>query len=432
MATDTDRLLEDILVDAYGEDEQLWAFRQVFEDEVPLPTEGTVIGEAVAITKIDYDGNPQRGLRATCKKVDGKTYEVALADVEFTGDSKAAPYLKAYRQWLGVPAPRKSRRTELREKIKETKAGVGEIDLSEPIELIVLGIKKRDAARCRLLGRDKELTLRTSGLWDVVPGEIVTVMPKKHWSYAGHPYLSADIAATRVDIVALNLTPLKLSDEGIWDPQDEYWGEEERLPEWANEIIAHGPRPQYEMEQTVPGVKPEDVDIDTDPILQSVELKEQGDFVGADKILTGLLIADLRCLDAHAHLGNTEFDHRPKLALRHYDIGRRIGELSLGPEFKNVLRWGMIDNRPYLRCLHGYALCLWRLKRFDEAAAVFTRMLWMNPSDNQGARFNLSEVLARKLWEDRDEKLRGSKKNIRMCCRILNLPWLPSIGGTPR
>ena len=35
-----DRLLEEILVDAYGEDEQLWAFRQVIEDEVP-PTNET-------------------------------------------------------------------------------------------------------------------------------------------------------------------------------------------------------------------------------------------------------------------------------------------------------------------------------------------------------------------------------------------------------
>jgi hypothetical protein len=378
---------------------------QTFEDEVPLPTEATVIGEAVSVTKIDYDGNPQRGLRATCKKADGKTYEVALADVEFTGDCKAAPYLKAYRQWLGVPAPRKSKRAELREKIKQTKVGVGEIDISGSVDLIVLGIKKREAARCRLLGQDKEITLRTSGLWNVVPGEIVTVMPKKHWSYAGHPYLSADITTARFDLAALNLTPLALTDEGVWDPTDEYWGEEEDpFPKWAKEIIAHGPRPQYEMERVVPGAEPEDVDIDTDPILQSIELKEEGDFVGADQILTGLLIADLRCLDAHAHLGNSEFDRRPQMALRHYDIGRQIGELSLGPDFKNVLRWGMIDNRPYLRCLHGYGLCLWRLKRFDEAAAIFTRMLWMNPSDNQGARFNLHDIRAGKPWEDRDEK----------------------------
>jgi len=407
MASDkaTERLLEDILVDAYGEDEPLWAFRQAFEDEVPLPVEGSVIGEAVSVIKIAYDGNPQRGIRATCRKTNFKTYEVALADIEFPDDSKAAPYLKAYRRWLGVPVPRKSRRTELREKIKQTKAGVGEIDISKSAELIVLGVKKQEAARCRLLGQDKELTLRTSGLWNVVPGEIITVIPKKHWSYAGHPYLSADIAGTRFDLAALNLTPLRLTDEGMWNPKDEYWGEEnEPMQEWAKTILARGPRPQYEMEQIVPGVKPADFDMDTDPILEAVGLREAGDFVGADQVLNGLLIADLRCLDAHAHLGNFKFDHRPEIAFRHYDIGRRIGELSLDPGFSGVLRWAMIDNRPYLRCLHGYGLCLWRLNRFDEAAAVFTRMLWISPSDNQGARFNLDEVHAGVPWEDRGGK----------------------------
>jgi hypothetical protein len=74
-------------------------------------------------------------------------------------------------------------------------------------------------------------------------------------------------------------------------------------------------------------------------------------------------------LDGHAHLGNLDFDRRPETAIRHYDIGCQIGELSLGPDFKGVLLWAMIDNRTYLRCLHGYGLCLWRLKRFDEAAA---------------------------------------------------------------
>jgi hypothetical protein len=366
----TEKLLEKILVDAYGEDEQLWSFRQAFEDEVPLPVEGSVIGEAVSVIKIAYDGKPQRGLRATCRKTNLKTYEVALADVEFPDDSKAAPYLKAYHRWLGFPAPRKSRRAELLEKIKKTKAGVGEIDISKSAELIVLGVKKQEAARCRLLGQDKELTLRTSGLWNVTPGEIVTVIPKKHWSYAGHPYLSADITGTRFDLAALNLTALQLTDEGMWNPKDEYWGEEnEPMQEWERKIIARGPRPQYEMEQIVPGVKPKDFDIDTDPILEAVELKEAGDFVGADQVLNGLLIADLRCLDAHAHLGNFKFDHRPEIALRHYDIGRRIGELSLDPDFSGVLRWAMIDNRPYLplslapesfrrsrRRLHPYAL----------------------------------------------------------------------------
>ena len=40
-----DALIDEIVVDAYGDDEQLWAFRQVLEDELMLPKEAFVIGE---------------------------------------------------------------------------------------------------------------------------------------------------------------------------------------------------------------------------------------------------------------------------------------------------------------------------------------------------------------------------------------------------
>ena len=56
-------------------------------------------------------------------------------------------------------------------------------------------------------------------------------------------------------------------------------------------------------------------------------------------------------------------------------------------------------NRPFLRCLHGYGLCLWRLDRRDEAAAVFRRMLWLNPADNQGARFLAGQLASGERWE---------------------------------
>jgi tetratricopeptide (TPR) repeat protein len=114
--------------------------------------------------------------------------------------------------------------------------------------------------------------------------------------------------------------------------------------------------------------------------------------------------ADLRCLDAHSHLGNLFFDLRPQQALRHYEVGMRIGELSLGNDFNGVLPWGYIDNRPFLRCFNGYGLCLWRLGRFDEAERVFDRMLWLNPSDNQGVRFIVDEVKAKRAWEDRENE----------------------------
>lgn len=62
--------------------------------------------------------------------------------------------------------------------------------------------------------------------------------------------------------------------------------------------------------------------------------------------------------------------------------------------------WECIDNRPFLRCLNGYGLCLWRLHRFAEAEPVFDRMLRLNPTDNQGVRFLLAEVQSKKAWQD--------------------------------
>lgn len=110
--------------------------------------------------------------------------------------------------------------------------------------------------------------------------------------------------------------------------------------------------------------------------------------------------ADLRCIDAHAHLGNLEFDRWPERAVVHYELGIRIGELSLPAGFDGLLVWGRIYNRPFLRCLHGYGLCLWRLGRVAEAERVFERILSLNPNDNQGARFCWDDVRQGRRWEE--------------------------------
>jgi tetratricopeptide (TPR) repeat protein len=157
------------------------------------------------------------------------------------------------------------------------------------------------------------------------------------------------------------------------------------------------------MEQVLPGMDPENADQEADPIGQAVDCNEAGDREGAYKILMDLCQADLRCLDAHAHLGNLAFDGRPEDAIRYYEVGFRIGELSMGKSFDGVLPWGWIDNRPFLRCLQGFGLCLWRLGRFEEAARIFDRMLWLNPSDNEGVRFLVCDVKRKVAWKDRQE-----------------------------
>jgi hypothetical protein len=391
-----DALLEEILVDAHGDDEQLWALRQAFEDEVPLPADAFVIGEPVSVVHIDYDGNTRRGLTATCCREDGTKHTVAASEVLFPGGSAGARYAAGYRRWLGLKpltheAP--SRKPRRHKAVEE------ELAASEPMDLVALAIRE-NAARCRLLVSGREVTLRSAGIWSAAPGEILKVRATKQWRYVGHPYLSGEIVGRRLDVGALGLLPLRIEEQGIWDPAQEYWGEEGKpLEEWARPIVARGPRPAFEMEQVLPGADRDDPD--DDPILRASELREAGDPVGARRLLMDMLAADLRCIDAHAHLGNLSFDHGPEAALRHYEVGMRIGELSLVDDFGGVLPWGCIDNRPFLRCLHGYGLCLWRLGRAGEAAAVFERMLWLNPSDNQGARFLLPAARAGLRWEDR-------------------------------
>jgi tetratricopeptide (TPR) repeat protein len=396
--TKVDIILEGMLVDAHGDDEQLWALREGIEDGLDLPLDVHAVGEPLSLIAVDYDGNPRRGLTARCLREDGTEHRVTFADIQLAPDAAGYPYLAAYCKWLGTEPASVRSSSESRTKVQDHKASEEDIDLSMPVDLVVVAVKER-AARCRLIGSERVITLRAGSLCGVVPGQVVTVQANKQWRHHGHPYLSGKIASARIDTVALELTPLALKESGVWDPAEAYWGEgDEPTEDWVKPIIARGPRSMFEMEQVLPGRDPED--FGSDPILEANDLKHIGDTDEAQDILAQLLEADLRCLDAHAHLGHLLFQTSPAWAINHYEVGVRIGELSLGANFDGVLAWGLIDNRPFLRCMHGYGLCLWRLQRWEEAEQVFERMLLMNPSDNQGIRFLLPDVRARAAWVD--------------------------------
>lgn len=354
------------------------------------PVDAHVVGIPVQVVELRREGNDKRGLVAVCERR-GDRHLVSLADVVFAEASPEARLSLLYRRTLGLEPHRSL------ENARPHKASG--LALDAPLELVVLAVKST-SIRARVLGSGRELTLRTP-VRDEVPGEIATVQATKQWTYAGHPYLSGNVLGSRLDVARLGLVPLALRAGGEWRPDEEYWAEEgDPPPSWAKALIKRGPRPAFEMEQVLPGADPEAWD--SDPIIESNELKAAGRIGDALATLHALLARDLRCLDAHAHLGNAAFDHQPALALRHYRVGVAIGELSLGVGFDGVLPWGMVDNRPWLRCLHGLGLCLWRLGHRREAAEVFTRMLWLNPGDNQGARFNLEGVEGGRDWTPED------------------------------
>lgn len=275
------------------------------------------------------------------------------------------------------------------------------VSIDQPLELVVLAVKKI-AMRCRVVGSDEPITFRK--VRNEVEGEIITVKPSKLWRYKQTHYMTGEIESRMIDIEALGLKALALKNMWLWNPKDEYWGEaKEPLNKYLKPIIDYGSRLSYEMEQVIPFLTPENSD--SDPIFEASEYHESGDYQEALKIIEMILTTDLRCLDAHAHLGNWEFNRTDKpygdiidKAKRHYEVGVKIGELSFDIGFNGVLPWGYINNRPFLRCLHGYGLSLWRLGKSEEAREVFNRMLWLNPTDNQGMRFLLADIDAGKTW----------------------------------
>ena len=99
--SDLDRVLETILVDAYGDDEQYVAFLTVFEEETTLPAAATLLGGPVTVTGLDYT-DPARGLVAVCEGRQGSG-EVSLADLAFPPETVTAWIHAAYRHHLGLP-----------------------------------------------------------------------------------------------------------------------------------------------------------------------------------------------------------------------------------------------------------------------------------------------------------------------------------------
>jgi len=166
---------------------------------------------------------------------------------------------------------------------------------------------------------------------------------------------------------------------------------------WQQVIVA-GVRPWFEMEQVLPGV--DDDDWDCDPIVEAAELHRSGYRREAIRLVEGLLAQDRRCVDAWGHLGNFMFNTRgPGPALDFYRTGVAVAEQALPIGFAGVLSRGYVDNRPFLRCLHGLGLCAWRQRRWDDAEAIFAALVWLDPTGSMSALACLELVKTRRRWK---------------------------------
>lgn len=322
---DIDRILEEILTDAYGDAEQLTAFEVAFTDRARFPFAAQVVGTQVEVIDVTFEGDQRRGLTAICRR-DGDLHHVSLVDlIPGPVTMETSRLLTAYRRWLGLPDQR-------------------------PVA------PSQASARARA------------------------------WTYRRVADQEANL-----------MMPLALRPMGMWDPLEQYWGEDddERDP-LIEEIILAGPRPEFEME-VIPGL--DEDDWDSDPVADAAELHRFGHDREATRILKELIAKDERCIDAWVHLGNIAFDAKgPKEALPRYDRAVAMAEQSLPEHFNGVLPRGLIGNRPFLRALNGLGLCAWRQRRWDDAAAIFTDLAWIDGGSTWTSLACLHAVLHRERW----------------------------------
>ncbi|MEQ9323747.1 MAG: hypothetical protein RIF41_31580 [Polyangiaceae bacterium] len=378
-----DAIVETVTAGTADDGEAMAAFYEAIRPLLKSPIFGNCLARRVQVEEVEFETS-RRGIVAIVR-VDGRLRKAALLDVLVAGRSKLATSIRAYQRWAGAA-------TSPEQVTPPSPAA------AEAIEAVVLKVGA-NSARLRMRGVGDELTYRGEPS-RLVPGHVVTLTPRKRWKHRSFEYVSGSIDGVRVDVPALGLTPLGIEKFGPMDPDDgEPYADE--LAELWDEVAAT-PRVAYELEQVLPGVDPEDWE--SDPITDAVELRQAKRTKDAEKLLMELLLVDLRCVDAHAHLGNWALDSgfTPDVerALAHYEVGIRIVEQSLGNEFEGFLPWGMLDNRPFLRCLHGYGLALWRLGHREEALSTFKRICVLNPMDNTGARFCWYSVKNGESWDE--------------------------------
>ncbi|MDA8339807.1 MAG: tetratricopeptide repeat protein [Nitrospiraceae bacterium] len=103
--------------------------------------------------------------------------------------------------------------------------------------------------------------------------------------------------------------------------------------------------------------------------------------------LKRIIEEDPEFIDAYNSLGFLEISrNRYDKALKLFQQAYKIGKNVIPEDFTGRLIWGVLDNRPFLRAMHGLGVCYLETGELKAAKDIFLTMLHYNPNDNQGIR----------------------------------------------
>ncbi len=257
------------------------------------------------------------------------------------------------------------------------------------LKLLYSGIRTKDIETGEII------SLKSRGIFKICEMDTITFDMKKEWTFGNQKYASGKIIDSKLINTNIKTEKISYKSDGIWNPYDSYGGEAD---EYFSDYINEGFRESFVLEDySGYGFYKKD----EDPVFEAVELKNQGDWEQAYKILTNLWEEYSECIDALVHLGHLLFDQEIFLnrAFNCYKVAADIVERSLSQDFDGIFLWLFLENRPYLRALHGLFLVLWRKKEFEKSYKIAKRLLRICPSDNLGVRFIIDKIQNHEEWK---------------------------------
>jgi len=206
----------------------------------------------------------------------------------------------------------------------------------------------------------------------LVAGELASVTLGRTTTYEGFELTRGKIHDCWLDVPALGLTALPLHDRG--DGEFEFDG--------VARGEGVGEHPDY------PG----------EPLAAVAGDVAQYHPESAMGMLMVVLRKDLRCTAAHGNYGQLFFSTEPVIAERHFHVAVVIARASLPKGFQGRLPHSLLNNRPFLRALHGLGLCHWRLGHPEKARPLFEYLVALEPDDPLEGRQLIDDIDRERPW----------------------------------
>ena len=247
--------------------------------------------------------------------------------------------------------------------------------------------------RAKNLETNEVVSVKTS-CYRVAEFDTVMFALSKEWTFNKNQYVSGEILENRFDPDSIDIPGHQFREIEPYDPSE--WYSSRELQGFIGECMGRGRRMSYEFEDyTGFGF----YGPNTDPVYESTECDTLDERYA---MLMKLFEAYPQCIDAIVHVG---YQYLKKAFYLHhaencFRTAILVAQKNLPPDFDGIILWSCLNNRPYLRALHGLLLTQWRQGVFEPAAKTACTILRLNPPDNHGVRFLIDKITSHEPYSE--------------------------------